>query len=121
MSAFALRSVPGTLARGPELAPESALERPPFRRGWKALGSCSWEITLGTDANAKVGFHGATPTAEATARTRREGQRSMPRPAQHSSTDRMAASECSIILAFGVRQNAILPSTVRERSTGHPA
>ncbi|MCB9913332.1 MAG: hypothetical protein H6827_10070 [Planctomycetes bacterium] len=28
-------------------------------------GSCSWEITVGADASAKVGFHGATPTAQA--------------------------------------------------------
>ena len=46
--------------------PNLPSNRPPFRRGWKALGSCSWEITFGTDANAlKVGFHGATPTAQA--------------------------------------------------------
>ena len=28
-------------------------------------GSYSWEITVGADASAKVGFHGATPTAQA--------------------------------------------------------
>ena len=28
-------------------------------------GSYSWEITVGVDASAKVGFHGATPTAQA--------------------------------------------------------
>lgn len=27
-------------------------------------GSYSWEITLGAGTSAKVGFHGATPTAQ---------------------------------------------------------
>ncbi|MCP5524727.1 MAG: hypothetical protein H7A46_24645 [Verrucomicrobiales bacterium] len=28
-------------------------------------GSYAWEITVGADASAKVGFHGVTPTAQA--------------------------------------------------------
>jgi len=34
-----------------------------FRRQFHA-GALSWEILVGAGASAKVGFHGATPTAQ---------------------------------------------------------
>jgi len=52
-------------------------------------GAYSWEITVGADASAKVGFHGVTPTAQ---------EAHIPDPSEGSTVDAEARAAINAIL-----------------------